>query len=206
MCSFIPKCQLRPLRVCFISGSRVALAFLVELGAAMMVASTMVPERSNNRRSSSSPVIELKIAWVQPMLLQQVAKAQNRGLVRHHLVAQLDACKATHRLAVVDRVFRLRLRQVEPLLQEVNPQHLLQSQRLATLSGFGVVRLDQPDQPRPRNHPIHLAQEPLAPSHFALPIPRHRCERPLIPHPHTSTPADPTNGLYQNRNTCAEIP
>jgi hypothetical protein len=28
-----------------ISGSRVALAFLVELGAAMMIASTMVPER-----------------------------------------------------------------------------------------------------------------------------------------------------------------
>src|SRR3984957_8050952 len=44
MCSFIPKCQLRPLRVCFISGSRAALAFLVELGAAMMVASTMVLE------------------------------------------------------------------------------------------------------------------------------------------------------------------
>src|SRR5208282_4860375 len=52
-----------PARVCFISGSRLALAFLVELGAAMMVASTMVPERSNSRRSSSNPVIELKIAW-----------------------------------------------------------------------------------------------------------------------------------------------
>src|SRR5258708_22905109 len=34
-------------------GSRLALAFLVELGAAMMVASTMVPERSNSCRSSS---------------------------------------------------------------------------------------------------------------------------------------------------------
>ena len=44
ICSFMPKCQSRPLRVCFISGSRVALAFLVELGAAIMVASTMVPE------------------------------------------------------------------------------------------------------------------------------------------------------------------
>jgi len=44
-------------RVCCISGSRVAPAFLVELGAAMMVASTMVPKRSNSRRSSSNPVI-----------------------------------------------------------------------------------------------------------------------------------------------------
>jgi hypothetical protein len=51
-CSFIPKNQFRPLRVCFISGSRIALAFLVELGAAMMVASTMVPERSNNQPPS----------------------------------------------------------------------------------------------------------------------------------------------------------
>src|ERR1700688_2405974 len=163
MCSFIPKCQFLPLRVCFISGSRVALAFLVELGAAMMVASTMVPERSNSRRSSSNPAIELKIAWVSPCLLQQMAKAQNRGLVRHHLVAQLDPDKATHRLTVVDRVFRLRVRQVEPLLQEIDAQHLLQPQRLATLAGFGVMRLDQPNQPRPRNHRIHLAQKPLAP-------------------------------------------
>jgi hypothetical protein len=44
-----PEVQVRPLRVCFISGSRAALAFLVELGAAMMGASTMVPERSNSR-------------------------------------------------------------------------------------------------------------------------------------------------------------
>src|SRR5580698_8421348 len=66
MCSFIPKYQFLPLRVCFISGSRLALAFLVELGAAMMVASTMVPERSNSRRSSNSPLIESKIAWVSP--------------------------------------------------------------------------------------------------------------------------------------------
>jgi len=48
----------------FISGSPVALAFLVELGAAMMVAYTTVPERRN--RSSSRPVSELKITWVSP--------------------------------------------------------------------------------------------------------------------------------------------
>src|SRR6202163_1994910 len=66
MCSFIPKCQLRPLRVCFISGSRLALAFLVELGAAMMVASTMVPERRSSRRSSNRSATASKMAWVSP--------------------------------------------------------------------------------------------------------------------------------------------
>src|ERR1700693_3026991 len=66
MCSFIPKCQLRPLRVCFIWGARLALPFLVDLGAAMMVASTMVPERSSSRRSSKRSATASKMAWVSP--------------------------------------------------------------------------------------------------------------------------------------------
>jgi hypothetical protein len=60
----MPKCQFPPLRVCFISGSRVLLAFLVELGAAMMVASTMVPARSDSRHSSSSAWTSWNIALV----------------------------------------------------------------------------------------------------------------------------------------------
>ena len=53
---------------------------------------------------------------------------------------------------------------------------------------------------------IHLGQEPLAPRDFALPIPPQRCKRPLITHLLSSTPADPTNYLYPNRNTYAELP
>ena len=34
----------------------------------------------------------------QPVLLQQVAEAQNRTLVRHHLVAQLNPRETPHRL------------------------------------------------------------------------------------------------------------
>src|SRR5438445_7348407 len=138
MCSFIPKCQLRPLRVCFISGSRLALAFLVELGAAMMVASTMKQQPPCFQQVRH----RIEDAMGQPVLLQQVAEAQNRTLVRHHLVAQLNPRETPHRLAVVDRIFGLWVRQIEPLLQEINPQHLLQSQRLATLAGSGVVRFD----------------------------------------------------------------
>src|ERR1700682_5143322 len=190
-----PQCKLHP------EVPVATLAGLLHLGVA---ARTRVLGRTRRRddgrvhdgaRAQQQPPFFQKVrhriedGMGQPVLLQQVAEAQNRTLVRHHLVAQLNPPKTPHRLAVVDRIFGLWVRQIEPLLQEVNPQHLLQSQRLATLAGFGVVRLDHPDQPQPRNHRIHLAQEPLAPSHFALPIPRHRCERPLIPHPHTSTPA-----------------
>ena len=43
MCSFIPKCRRFPFLVRYISGSRALLLFLVDDGAEMMVASTMMP-------------------------------------------------------------------------------------------------------------------------------------------------------------------
>src|SRR5690554_778534 len=46
MCIFMPKCHWLPLRVWCISGSRAFSRFLVELGASMMVASTIVPSLS----------------------------------------------------------------------------------------------------------------------------------------------------------------
>src|SRR5712672_34451 len=95
-----------------------------------------------------------------------------------------------HRLAVVDRVFGLRVRQVEQLLQEVSPQHLLQSQ----VAG-GLVRLwgraarsagpaAATESPHP-SRPGTARAGSLCPSH-----PCHRCERPLIP-PTPPPPADP---------------
>jgi len=142
----------------------------------------------------------------QPMALQQVAKAQNRALIRHHLVAQLHPRETPHRFAIVNRIFRLRVRQIEPLLQEVNPQHLLHSQRLSSVARLRIVRCDQPKQPRPRNHRIHLGQKPFAPRHLALGLPCHRSERPLISHHLASASAVPPIPLYLNRSTCAEVP
>jgi hypothetical protein len=43
MCAFMPKCHWLPFFVWCISGSRSPVLFLVELGAAMSVASTTVP-------------------------------------------------------------------------------------------------------------------------------------------------------------------
>src|SRR6202166_1634372 len=56
-----------------------------------------------------------------------------------HMALFIESCDVLVQYDATNqvRVFRLRVRQVEPLLQEVNPQHLLQSQRLATLAGFG---------------------------------------------------------------------
>src|SRR5262245_55354660 len=63
-CYFTPKCQAFPLQVCFISGSRAAIAFFVELGAAMIVASTIVPLVSSNGVAVSSSLTVSKIAAV----------------------------------------------------------------------------------------------------------------------------------------------
>jgi len=41
----------------------------------------------------------------QPMALQQVAKAHNRALIRHHLVAQLHPRETPHRFAKVKSFF-----------------------------------------------------------------------------------------------------
>ncbi len=153
MCSFIPKCQLFPLRVCFISGSRVSLAFFVELGAAMIVASTIVPERSNSRFSSSSPAISSKIS---PSARAAPEDGETEGSssrpappLRPGRPARSVASTRCRRSRP-----RLRVRQIEPLLQEVDPQHLLQPQRLAPGSRLRIVRLDQPsvaatESPRP---------------------------------------------------------
>jgi len=62
MCAFMPKYHCRPFWLCFISGSRSPLLFLVEVGAAIKVAfisgpsSFRVERDSQNHWSSSSPV------------------------------------------------------------------------------------------------------------------------------------------------------
>ena len=60
-CTFIPKYHIFPFRVCFISGSRVPVAFFVELGALMIVASTIVPVFIRSPCASNSPRTNAKI-------------------------------------------------------------------------------------------------------------------------------------------------
>lgn len=62
MRGFIPKCHVLPVRPCVISGSRSVVAFVAELGAAMIVASTIVPASRSSRFSVSSPLIASNIA------------------------------------------------------------------------------------------------------------------------------------------------
>src|SRR5690606_6533212 len=116
------------------------------------------------------------------VLLQEVPEAQNRALVRNRVFPQLHSGEAPHGLAVVECILRRRIRQIEPLLEKVDPQHLLKPERLAAPARLRVMRLDQPHEPRPRDHRVHLGQEAFAPRHLALARPRESRKRPLISH------------------------
>ena len=144
------------------------------------------------------------------VLLQEVAEPQDRGLVGDHVLAQLDARKPPHRLAVVDGVFGLGIREIEPLLEEVDPQHLLEPQRLAPLPGLWIVGLDHGEQVLPGDHAVHLGEELLSARHFALLTPSQPGERPLRAHasPRAVVVGHPipTPSRARARVTCAELP
>lgn len=56
-------------------------------------------------------------------LLEQMQELADRDLVGHGVVQQIDASEAPHPLRVVQHVVRLQVREMEPLLEEVDPEH-----------------------------------------------------------------------------------
>ena len=69
---------------------------------------------------------------------------------------------------VVKRILHGRVRQFEPLLHEVDPEHLLRAHGRAAVSGLGIVRLDEPGQLLPRDYLVHLGEELLFPGPLFL--------------------------------------
>src|SRR5262249_51909929 len=93
---------------------------------------------------------------------QQMAEAAHRRLVGHRLAAEIDADKTAHRQRIVERLLHRRVRQLEPLLQEVDAQHPLDTQpagapppawdRPARSAGTAPAT-DPPAPPRPKIYP-----------------------------------------------------
>jgi len=97
----------------------------------------------------------------QVVLLQQVTEPQNGALVGQALLAHVQPGEFAKHRRVVQRFFHRRVRQVEPLLQEVDAQHGLDRKRRATAfgAGCGCVRRNQRHQFGPRHHQVHLVEE-----------------------------------------------
>src|SRR4051812_34685520 len=101
------------------SGSRALSAFLVEDGAWMIVASTIVPVETLSPFDSAMHLFE----YPRPQIVgfEKVAEAAHRGLVGCRLATQINADKRSHRRRIIKRFFRCRVRQIEPVLQEIDP-------------------------------------------------------------------------------------
>ena len=93
------------------------------------------------------------------MLLQQMAKLQQRCGVGNVLLEEIDSHEFPHGIAVIDRVLHPLIREGEPALQQVHPQHDLDlNRRTAPLSGW-IVRDDQRYPFIPWNNLIHDLQK-----------------------------------------------
>lgn len=68
----------------------------------------------------------------------------------------INADKAAHRARLIQRLFCARIRQIEPVLEEVNAQHPLQPCRRATISLLGIIGFNLLAEFLPRHHLIHL--------------------------------------------------
>src|SRR3974390_501248 len=110
-----------------------------------------------------------------------MAEFANRGLIRHRLCPQINPCKLPQCGRVIQRFFHRRVRQVEPLLQKINPQHLFQFLRPASIPRLGVVPLHQCAQLAPRHHLLHFFQKHRSPRLLRVPLEsRHRRQCPLL--------------------------
>ena len=98
----------------------------------------------------------------QVVLLHQVAELADRGFVRHRLPTEVDADEVAQRTGVIESFLGGRIRQVEPVLDEVDPQHALNTDRApAGALWLGIERLDSSGQFLPGNDGFHLFQELL---------------------------------------------
>ena len=125
MWHFMPNRHSLPFFVWYISGARAFSAFFVELGALMIVASTMVPPFIMCPACTMTRLMASKNNLFRPF-------ASNRRRNLHSVASsgtdfrhEAEARKAAHGIAVIDRILSGWIRQVEPDQKHVHRQDLL---------------------------------------------------------------------------------
>jgi thiamine pyrophosphate-dependent acetolactate synthase large subunit-like protein len=120
----------------------------------------------------------------EPVLFEEVAELADRRLIGHRLAAQVDADERAHGRRVVQRFLHGRVREIEPVLEEVHPQHALEADRRPAVVGIRVHGLDAGTELAPRHHALHLGQElhrRVTFVYFSKPVPASvSCERFFI--------------------------
>src|SRR5450755_2600251 len=90
-----------------------------------------------------------------------MTEAQHRRLVRRRGDAEIDANEPAYHRRLVQQLFHSRIRQVEPLLYEVGPQHDRQTHGLPPIACLRIMWTHQPFKPRPWNNLLHLVHKQL---------------------------------------------
>jgi hypothetical protein len=90
-----------------------------------------------------------KQGFAQFVVIEQFAELQHRGGVGHAARAQVNAHEAAQAGTVIQGLLARQIGQVEPVLDEVDAQHALQSNGRAAVASLGVVRLLSPRTARP---------------------------------------------------------
>jgi len=79
----------------------------------------------------------LKQRAAELVALQQMTEPEHRRLVGRWLLSQVDAGERLHTARVVERFFDVGVGQVEPLLKEVDTEHLFKVARRAAIAALG---------------------------------------------------------------------
>ena len=103
-----------------------------------------------------------------------------------------------------------RVRQVEPVLQEIHPQYQFQINRRTAVARPRVHRLNQCTQLAPRHHAIHLRQKRGAPCRLCVRLESSTGQRhlPVVSRslPFLFDAHHSATHQTGNRRTCSEIP
>src|SRR5260370_41862303 len=113
-CAFIPKYQFFPFFAWCISGSRLCLRFLVEEGAWIRVASTIVPVVIRTPFACRCRFTVPRISSPQLVSLQQMTELAHRCLVRHRLDTQDNSRKLPQWRRIEQNLFHRRGTQGAP--------------------------------------------------------------------------------------------
>ena len=106
--------------------------------------------------------------FAQVVRFEEATEFQERGGVGHALGTEINAGQVLQRLAVVEGVFEGFVGEGIPLLEEIHPQHPLQSDGRTSAFALGIMRLDDDQQLGPRDDFLHAREELLAPGGLLL--------------------------------------
>lgn len=110
--------------------------FLVELGALMMVASTMVPPCTISPLALEAGFHISKDSLTNMVLLKKVPEFQQGRRIRNLFLVEINTHERPHGIDVINVIFNSNIRQIEPDLHEVYMKHRLNAfYETTTLSG-----------------------------------------------------------------------